>query len=200
MLTEKQHLLDFSPVMKVSFQRTKRGDFYTRYFIEVLAYVVISRHFILKLIIWRLSLSKSSYPLNFIDSCIKSFLNKLYTPKVVVPNVPKRNVFVKLPFLGSTSFQIRKKLQKLFSDKLTSCNLKIVFTSPVRVKSFFTFKDKLPKMLLSGLVYKYDGCIRPYYWKKGKEWQQYANTDPRTPLMLQQLYILWRPFHLEQGK
>ena len=99
-------------------------------------------------------LIRSNYPLNFIDSCIKSFLNKLYTRKVVVPNVPKRNVFVKLPFLGSTSFQIRKKLQKLFSDKLTSCNLKIVFTSPVRVKSFFTFKDKLPKMLLSGLVYQ----------------------------------------------
>ena len=73
----------------------------------------------------------------------------------MVPNVPKRNVFVKLPFLGSTSFQIRKKLQKLFSDKLMSCNLKIVFTSPVRVKSFFTVKDKLPKMLLSGLVYQY---------------------------------------------
>ena len=81
-------------------------------------------------------LIKHNYPLNFIDLCIKSFLNKLYTPKVVVPNVPKRNVFVKLPFLGSTSFQIRKKLQKLFSDKLTSCNLKIVFTSPIRVKAF----------------------------------------------------------------
>ena len=46
----------FSPIMKVSFQRIKRQDFYTHYFIEVLAYVVISRHFILKLTIWRLSL------------------------------------------------------------------------------------------------------------------------------------------------
>ena len=73
----------------------------------------------------------------------------------MVPNVPERNLFVKLPLLGSTSFQIRKKLQKLFSDKLTSCNLEIVFTSPARVKSFFTIKDKLPKMLLSGIVYKY---------------------------------------------
>ena len=101
------------------------------------------------------------------NSCIKSFLNKLYTPKVLVPNVPKRNVFVKLPFLGSPSFQIGKKLQKLFSDKLKSCNLKIVFTSPVRVKSFFTFKDKLPKMLLSRLVYKYKcgGCNATYYRK-----------------------------------
>ena len=85
----------------------------------------------------------------------------------MVPNVPKRNVFVKLPFLGSTSFQIRKKLQKLFSDKLTSCNLKIVFTSPVRVKNFFTFKDKLSKMLLSGFVYQYKcgGCNATYYGK-----------------------------------
>ena len=85
----------------------------------------------------------------------------------MVPNVPKRNVFVKLPFLGSTSFQIRKKLQKLFSDKLTSLNLKIVFTSPVKVKSFFTFKDELPKMLLSGFAYKYKcgGCSATYYGK-----------------------------------
>ena len=85
----------------------------------------------------------------------------------MVPNVPKRNVFVKLPFLGSTSFQIRKKLQKLFSDKLMSCYLKIVFTSPVRVKSFFIFKNKLPKMLFSGLVYqcKCDGCNATYYGK-----------------------------------
>ena len=36
---------------KVSFQRTKREEFYTHYFIGVLAYVVISRHFILKLTI-----------------------------------------------------------------------------------------------------------------------------------------------------
>ena len=85
----------------------------------------------------------------------------------MVPNVPKRNAFIKLPFLGSTSFQIREKLQKLCSDKLTSCNLKIVFKSPVRVKSFFIFKDKLPKMLLSGLVYKYKcgGCNATYYGK-----------------------------------
>ena len=65
---------------------------------------------------------------------------------------------------------LRKKLQKLFSDKLTSCNLKIVFTSPVRVKTFFTFKDKLFKMLLSGLVYKYKcgGCNATYFGKTVK--------------------------------
>ena len=106
-------------------------------------------------------LRKNNYSPNFIDSCIKSFLNKLYAPKAIVQNVPKRNVFAKLPFLGSTLFQIRTKLQKLFTDILASCNLKIVFTSPVIVKSLSTFKDKLPKILLSGLVYKFKcgGCV-----------------------------------------
>ena len=93
---------------------------------RVLAYVVISRHFFeidhLKTI-----LINNNYPLNFIDSCIKSFLNKLYIPIVMVLNVPKRNVLVKLSFLGSTLFQIQKKLQKLFSDKLMS------FNSPSRI-------------------------------------------------------------------
>ena len=48
---KNQHLVGFSIIMKVSFQCTKRKDFYTHYFIGVVAYVLISRHFILKLII-----------------------------------------------------------------------------------------------------------------------------------------------------
>ena len=55
----------------------------------------------------------------FIESMLMIFLY-LLNPV----NLSKRNVFVKLPFLGSTLFQIRNKLQQLFSDKLTSCNKK----------------------------------------------------------------------------
>ena len=62
--------------------------------------------------VWKTILMKNNYPPNFIDSCIKLFLNKFYTPDVIVQNVPKRSAFVKLPFLGSILFQIRKKLQK----------------------------------------------------------------------------------------
>ena len=40
-----------SPIMKFSVQSIKREDLYTHYFIEVLAYVVISKRFTLKLII-----------------------------------------------------------------------------------------------------------------------------------------------------
>ena len=146
----------------------------------------------------------------------------MYTPKPVIQNVPKRHIFVKLLFLGSTSFQIRKKLQKLFNDKLTFCNLQIVFTSPVRVKGFFTFKNKLPKMLLSGLVYKYKcgGCNANYYGKTKRHFKVWIcehlgvshltgkkvkidnnklTAIKRTLLMLQLLSILWRLFYFDQG-
>ena len=50
-VTGNQHSVEFSPIVKVSFQCTKREDFLIHYFIGILAYVVISRNFILELII-----------------------------------------------------------------------------------------------------------------------------------------------------
>ena len=93
--TENCHLVGFPPIMKVSFQRTKSG----------LLHTLLRRNFS---ICWdfktfhfeidhlKTILIKNNYPLNFIDLCIKSFFNKLYTPKVMVPNVPKRHVFVQI--------------------------------------------------------------------------------------------------------
>ena len=66
---------------------------------------------------------KNNSPPNFIDSCIKSFSNDVCTPKVIVHN--DRDDFVKL------LFQNLKKASKIFADKLTSGNLKVVFTSRI---------------------------------------------------------------------
>ena len=69
---------------------------------------MISKRFIWKSIIWRLSSWKT----------FKSLLNKLYTSKVIVQDVPKRNVLLELPLFKSTLFQNQKTLQKLFIDNL----------------------------------------------------------------------------------
>ena len=137
----KPTLSGFSPVMKVSYQRTKRG----------LSYTLLHRSFSIccdfktfHLEIDRLKtiLRENNYPPNFIYSWIKSFLNKLYKSKVIIQNVPKE-----MFLLSCHSWEIlRSKCErsfKIFTDKfLTSCIVKIVFTSPVRVQNFFTFKDK----------------------------------------------------------
>ena len=84
--------------MKVSFQRTKTEDFYTHYFIGILELCCNFKTFHFEIDHLKTILIKNNYPLNFINSCIKSLLNKLYTPKDVVPNVPNINIFVKLPW------------------------------------------------------------------------------------------------------
>ena len=143
-LTENPHFLEFSSITKVSFRRTKREDFYTHCFIGVLAYVVISRHLILKSIIWRLSSCKTIISWILLIRVLNHFLIS--------------GIHLTLLF--------RKSFKNYLMINWRSCNLKIVFTSPIRVKSFFAFSDKFPKMLLSGLFYKYKcgGCNATCYW------------------------------------
>ena len=57
-------------------------------------------------------------------------------------------------YFGS-NLKLWNKIQKLFTKKIISCNLKIIFLSAIAVKGFYTFKEKLPKMLHSGPIYKY---------------------------------------------
>ena len=67
-------------------------------------------------------------PVNIIDQCIKEFLNKLYIPKQIVPTVTKRELLVVVPFLGTFSLNLRKRLYKLVSKSLRQCNLKVIFS------------------------------------------------------------------------
>ena len=44
-------------------------------------------------------LYKDSYPRDFVDKCIKNFLDKVLTPKVVVSTVPKKDLMIVPPYL-----------------------------------------------------------------------------------------------------
>ena len=58
-------------------------------------------------------------------------------------------------FLGRISFQIKKKLQSTFRDCCRGMSLKIVFSSPNRLRSGFSFKERLPREMDSMLLYKF---------------------------------------------
>ena len=110
---------------------------------------------------------RNGYPRHVVDLCIKTFLFKIHRPKVEIHTVPKREVFMVLPFLGSLSLKIRSQLQNLFRQNFRHCNLRIIFKPSVRLSSFFRFKDQIPKFLQSGLVYRFkcSGCNATYYGK-----------------------------------
>ena len=99
--------------------------------------------------------SKNGYPTKFVDRCISVFFNKLFEKKEIFHTVPKLDLMVVLPFLGSTSWKVKNELIKTFKNNVPFCSLKIVFKSGKRLSSFFPFKDRFPESLMSGVIYQY---------------------------------------------
>ena len=83
-----------------------------------------------------------------------------------------------LPFLGTTTRKMKNELIRTFRKILPFCNLKIVFKTNRRLSSCFPFKDRFPKSLLSGVIYKYTcaecnlsyiGCTKRFWEKRLEE-------------------------------
>ena len=97
----------------------------------------------------------NGYPVQFIDRCIKQFLQKLYVTKAIQDIVNKKQLLVVLPFLGAQSFLVRKRLQSCIRNHLPYCSLRITFQFKTRFSSLFCFKDIIPKEISSHLVYRF---------------------------------------------
>ena len=112
-------------------------------------------------------LYKNSYQRDLIDKCIKEFLDKILTPKSVVSTVPKKQLIITLPYLGKLSLQIRTRINRIMKNKLPYCNVQFVFQTKCKISNLFTFKDKIPLVLRSGIVYKFQcgSCNATYYGK-----------------------------------
>ena len=101
--------------------------------------------------------------MNFIDSVIKTYLEKQFNIKSSkVSNTIKFNYY-KLPYIGYFSKITKQKLKKICDQYCKDLSLKIVFT-PFKVGDLFSVKDAIPKLLKSFVVYKFvcPGCNACY--------------------------------------
>ena len=108
-------------------------------------------------------LEKNSYPKNFIDREIKTYLEKQFNiepPKV--SNTVKFNYY-KLPYNCHFAKTIKQKLKKICDQYCKDLSVKIVFT-PFKVGDLFSIKDATLKLLKSFVVYKFvcPGCNACY--------------------------------------
>ena len=140
--------------------------------------------------------SKNGYPFKFVDRCILKFFNKLYEKKDPVHTAPKKELLMFLPFLGTTSWKIKNDLIRSFRKNAPFCNLKIIFKGGKRLSSYFSFKDKFPKSLVSGVVYKYTcakcnlsyiGCTKRF-WEKRLEEHLHVSALTGNPLSGMQIF------------
>ena len=118
-----------------------------------------------QLILLREIFQKNGYPENFIDRCFKLFLNRIHILKEKVPTVEKKPLQLVLPYLGTISPQIRAKLPKSINGVLNFCKLQVIFKSPNKLCKNFCFKDPVPQILTSGVVYMFQCglCNESYY-------------------------------------
>ena len=76
---------------------------------------------------------------------------KNFRPKPVLSTMPEKDLVIALPYLGKLSLQIHTRFNSITKNKLPYCNIGFVFQNKGKISSFFTFKDKIPLFLYSGI-------------------------------------------------
>ena len=98
----------------------------------------------------------NGYPLAVINKCIYTFFEKLKTAQITNQNEnddPPETLSLFLPYLGTASIRIKKKITQSIKQNIPNCKLRIIFSSKRRLSNFFKFKDIIPASLQSHLVY-----------------------------------------------
>ena len=89
----------------------------------------------------------NGYPENFINNCFTVFLDNKYKIQEKVITVPKKPLFLVLPYLGPLSLQTRTKLRKSLKAILNYCKLHIVSKSQNKLAKAFVLKIVFPRNL-----------------------------------------------------
>ena len=131
-------------------------------------------------------LLSNGYSNNFFDKCISKFMNKLYIKKPVMLTVPKKQLYLVLPFMGKMSALVKSGLARSLHKRLPFCKVKIIFKTSNRLKNYFSFKDVVPEPLRSCQIYNFTcgSCNASYIGKTFRHMKvrvsEHQGVSPRT--------------------
>ena len=98
-------------------------------------------------------LSRNGYPRGVITYNMNDVVNRNRNkPQDPITTVPKRDVFVVLPYLGLQSKFLTKQLKSCIYKFYGCINLKIIFRNTHRINSSFPYKGRLNRSLKSKVV------------------------------------------------
>ena len=107
--------------------------------------------------------SLNGYPKNFIDSCICSFLDKIFSAPAKISSAPQV-IYFALPYTGKHVLQVQTQVCRLCSSAFSHIDLWFIFCPSVILSHSFTFKNRILKGLKSCVVYQFKCrcCSTPY--------------------------------------
>ena len=111
--------------------------------------------------------SQKPVPQHFFDRYVKIFLDRKLNPDTRT-QIEKEKLIVSLPYVGRYSNDLKKRLKALSATHLKSkFTISVVWSSSRKIRSFFTFKERLPLHLRSNILYRFtcDGCNSIYIGK-----------------------------------
>ena len=97
----------------------------------------------------------NAYPEFQFYRILNRFLNDKFEPKPVVTTVKKDIRYVKLPYLGHVSYDVRKKLQVVLRDTFPQVKFQFVFTNNFTISSLLKDRSSLPKDLNANIAYSF---------------------------------------------
>ena len=98
--------------------------------------------------------NKNCYPSFLFDKVIKKFLDDIFKPKIPVHDVPKKQMYVSLPFIYKSS-NMKRELTEILSNLYPYVKFHFIFKNPLTIGSLFKFKDTLPELMRSSTVYMF---------------------------------------------
>ena len=99
--------------------------------------------------------NNNGYPCFLFDKFVKQFLNIKYNTVAKSQDNNKQIKYVTLPFQGHQSYLLRNSLQRLLQQYFPDVCFRFVFVNNFTIGSFFKYKEKLPDLLCSNIVYTY---------------------------------------------
>ena len=99
---------------------------------------------------------QNGYPVKLVNSKIQKKINSFDNVKILPLTVPKLKLFSCLPYLNKESNAgVHKDIQELVVKFFPQIDLNIVFKNQNTIANFFSFKDRIPDLLRSNVVYKF---------------------------------------------
>ena len=103
---------------------------------------------------------KNGFPKSLTENSIHKFLSSKYDQTSPTISVPKKTIYFSNYYFGHKSVELNIKIRELVSEYFPHIQLHTVLVNPFNIGSLFPFKDSLPMLLRSRVVYKYS-CERP---------------------------------------
>ena len=85
-------------------------------------------------------LLSNGYSNKFIDKCISKFMNKLYIKKPVMVTVPRKQLYLVLPYMEKISALVKSGPARSLQKRLPLCKVRVVFKTSNRLRNTLALK------------------------------------------------------------